>query len=106
VVFLLVMFFLLTSTFQQDRGIDVVLPASDTAEQTSEQQNLYTVSINGEGKLFVEKLEIPIDGLAKRIELWLGKHPDGQVVVRSDGKVEVQTLVAVMDELVRQRRRT
>ena len=53
VVFILLIFFLLTSTFRIDKGIEVNLPSSETAASRQEEA-LLTVSINGKGEVFVE----------------------------------------------------
>jgi biopolymer transport protein ExbD len=97
-VFTLLMFLLLTSTFLNETGIDVALPSSETAAE-SQNDNVFTVSINTGGKVFAGPSEIAVDQLSRDVAAWLEGHASGQIVVKSDAKVEVQALVAVMDEL-------
>ncbi len=98
VVFILLIFFMLTSTFRIDRGIDVALPTAEHAAQASEPET-YTLSISREGEIFVEKMQVDLDGVAKRVRAFLDQNADGRVIVRSDGESAVQALVSVMDKL-------
>lgn len=100
VVFILLIFFMLTSTFRTDRGIDVNLPASDTAQQQVEdEQRSLTISISEDGKVFIEKDQYTVDQLESRIRAFLQRFEKGGIIVKSDAKVEVQALVSVMDQL-------
>jgi biopolymer transport protein ExbD len=97
-VFTLLMFLLLTSSFQNETGIDVALPAAETAAESA-NENVYTVSINTGGKVFAGRSEVRVEQLGNDVAAWLQEHAGGQIVVKSDAKVEVQALVSVMDEL-------
>lgn len=99
VVFILLIFFMLTSTFRIDRGIDVSLPSSETAEQQPNKDSVFTVSIANNGDVYVEKKLVPIKSLTQRVKLFLEKFKDGKIVLNSDARVPVQTLITVMDML-------
>jgi biopolymer transport protein ExbD len=93
-VFLLLIFFMLTSTLVAPNAIKLLLPSSDS--RTMAKQTV-TVYINEEHLVFLE--EEPVDreqlqtGLAQR----LAGEAEGSVVLRAHYTVPVQQIVNVID---------
>lgn len=97
VVLLLIIFFMLTSHFIEEEGIDLMLPTSKTAVQKAASP--IVVSITGEGNVFLNERPISIKSLSFRLIPILGKEEKKEVMVKVDRDCRVQILVSVMDEI-------
>jgi biopolymer transport protein ExbD len=93
-VFLLLIFFMLTSTLVAPNAIKLLLPQSSS--RTMAKQTV-TVYINDKMDYFVGERKVADTQLQPEILLALGNTIDGTVVVRSDKTVPVQYIVNVID---------
>lgn len=96
-VFLLLIFFMLTSTLIAPNAIKLLLPQSNS--RTMAKQNV-TVYINENNNYFVGERQVAEDQLQSEILVELNKShggEEGTVVVRSDKNVPVQYVVNVID---------
>lgn len=92
IVLLLLIFFLLTSTFIPQFGIKVNLPRVDTAAPTEAQY--VTVAITEDGQYYVERQRINSENLLDAIEAV--RADKATVVIRSDQAATVGQLARVM----------
>lgn len=96
IVFILLIFFLLTTTFVQDQGVAVTKPqASQT--QPLDPQSL-RVSITASGSLFTGGRQVEMSELRQEMQAFVRRQPDGAVVVVPDEAVPAGRLVEVMDQ--------
>ena len=93
-VFLLLIFFMLTSTLVAPDAIKLLLPTSHS--KTMAKQTL-TVYINKEGNYFVESHQVNPATLEQAINSKIDKDTEATIVVRADKTVPVQDLVNVID---------
>lgn len=93
-VFLLLIFFMLTSTLVAPNAIKLLLPHSNS--RTMAKQTV-TVYINEKMDYFVGERKVDENQLQPEILLSLGNATEGTVVVRSDKNVPVQYVVNVID---------
>jgi biopolymer transport protein ExbD len=93
IVFLLLVFFLLTTHFIEEDGIGVRLPSA--ASVTQRDRNEVAVAITREGDLFVEGERLRLDTLAEKLRGVI--KDDTTVVIRGDRDVPLQTAVSVME---------
>ena len=94
-VFLLLIFFMLTSTMISPNAIKLLLPKSSSG-QTMAKQNV-TVSIDAKNNYFVENQPTPQSELVPAIENYLGGVQNGTVKLHADKSVPVQYVVTVID---------
>lgn len=94
IVFLLLVFFLLTTQFIEEDGIGVKLPSSNSV--TTRDREEVAIAITQKGDLFVQGQRLPLANLAAKLEEVLGA--DTTVVVRGDREVALQMLVSVMEK--------
>lgn len=97
-VFLLLIFFMLTSTLVAPSAIKLLLPSSDS--RTMSPQTV-TVYIDENRQLFLEEVPVDLDGLHAGLISSLEGHAEGAVVLRSDQSVPVQYVVNVIDVVER-----
>jgi biopolymer transport protein ExbD len=93
-VFLLLIFFMITSTLVAPNAIKLLLPNSSS--KTMAKQTV-TVYINEKQNFFVEELQVSEDILESRIAQKLEGQAEGTVVLRADKTVPVQYIVTVID---------
>ncbi len=97
IVFLLLVFFMLTSTFMVPEAIELELPASSSATVTDSTP--LTVSLDQAGQLALNGERIELTQLREAIATLLDADADAAITLRSDARTEVQRLLAVMDEI-------
>jgi biopolymer transport protein ExbD len=95
IVFLLLIYFLLTTNFMVDEGIKIKLPqAKASAPQTEE---VLTVYVNQHGTAFLGTEEVSIARLFDRLKEKIGSQENKLVVIRADKAVILNKAVKVMD---------
>jgi biopolymer transport protein ExbD len=95
IIFLLLIFFLLSSSFILPTGIPVNPPKSETAVTAKEQP--IVVTITGSGEIYVDEEKVLFPELATALGVRISNSPAKAVVVRGDESVTVKRLVEVMD---------
>ena len=95
IVFLLLIYFLLTTNFMVDEGIKIKLPQARASAPQTEQE--ITVYVDRDGRAFLENQEVSLAGLFDRLKEMIGERKDKLVVVRADRTVILNKAVKVMD---------
>ena len=95
-VFLLLIFFMITSTLISPNAIKLLLPSSSS--KTMAKQNV-TVYINDKFDYYLDTQRIEAENLQQALSAELTAHTDGTVVLRSDKSVPVQYVVNVIDAI-------
>jgi biopolymer transport protein ExbD len=93
-VFLLLIFFMLTSTLVAPNAIKLLLPSSSS--KTMAKQTI-TVYIDSEYNYYLEEVPVSIEFLTESIGTKLAGETEGTVVLRSDATVPVQYVVNLID---------
>jgi biopolymer transport protein ExbD len=94
IVFLLLIFFMITSTLVTVNAIDVILPKA--GGKTENKTSVY-VSVNADGKFYIGTEEIAGDQLEQAILNELGENKDKVVVIRGDEQTDYQNIMKVID---------
>lgn len=95
VVLLLMIFFLLSSSFVVSTGIKVQLPRAETGEPQSAKNIILTLT--DEGDLFLNGEMLTLRTLGAKLSTLLGKQQDQVVIIRADRTVSLQRTVEVID---------
>ena len=95
IVFMLLIYFLLTTNFMVEQGIDVNLPdAKASAPQTRQE---ITVYIDRAGMVYLGKQPIAFNDLFDRLQERIRENPEQLVVIKADGDIILDRAVQVMD---------
>ena len=101
IVFLLLVFFMLTSTFLVPEAIELELPESSSASIT--ETSPITIALKSSAELPLQltlnSKTIALDGLRSAIEALIAEHSDAPIILKSDAQTSVQQLLKVMDEI-------
>ena len=95
IVMLLLIFFLLSSSFVVQPGIKVQLPKSETGEVDSKRQII--ISLTEQGSIFLNSEQVTTETLGAKLSALIGKESDRVVVINADKNVNLQSAVQVMD---------
>ena len=95
IVFLLLVYFLLTTNFMVDEGIDVKLPRAEAS--SPQTQTEITVYLDAEGRAFLENQPVSLNDLFKRLQGLINGAGDRLVVIKADRAVVLDKAVQVMD---------
>jgi len=99
VVFLLLIFFLLTAFFIQPEGVGVKLPeAEGTPGEVKEE---IVVVVEASGKILLSDLEVSLDELEEQVRAALAQTPSRPVVIEADRRLVLQKAVSVMERCKR-----
>lgn len=99
VVFLLLIFFLVTSEFEdEERRLDIVLPSATSAVPMTSKPREVVVDIDSEGQIYMRGKVTPMDELEELLKAAVANNPTNQsVVIRADQSASFQPVVNVMD---------
>ena len=95
IVFILLIFFVVTSSFTRETGVDVTKPQAQTASQL-EKENLL-IAITREGTIHMNERQVDLASLQDILKQSLSKNPDREAVVIADKEAETGVLVHVID---------
>ena len=95
-VFILLIFFLVTTTFVRESGVEVNRPAALTAEET--RQSGLRLGINAEGHIYVDGQQIDVRSIRAVTERFLAQNPDGSIVIVADKIVTTGLTIKVLDQ--------
>ncbi len=96
VVFILLIFFLVTASFVKESGIDINRPNADTAER-KERANIL-IALTETGQVWIQKRPVDVRAVRANIERLLAENPQGSVVIQADEQSKNVLLVEVMDQ--------
>ena len=94
VVFIMLIFFIVTATFIKEAGVDVLRPAAETAEKKPLVSVL--VAISNDNEIWIDKRRVNIDSLKPQIERIHAENPKGGLVIQADRKANAEQLLAVL----------
>ena len=95
VVFIMLIFFIVTASFVKEAGIDVNRPEDATA--VKKQRANILVAISDSGEIWINKRQVDIRAVQANIERLKAENPQGSVVIQADKKATTDTLIKVMD---------
>ncbi len=97
VVFIMLIFFIVTTSFVKESGIEVSRPNAASAEK-QERASIF-IAIDSDSQIWLQKRKLDIDAVRANIEKLHAESPEGAVVIQADKKSETGILVKVMDQV-------
>ncbi|MFH1036294.1 MAG: biopolymer transporter ExbD [Pseudomonadota bacterium] len=95
IVFLLLIYFLLTTNFMVDEAMDLKLPQARSAAPQVQQQ--ITIYVAMDGRVLLGQEEVPIEQLYSRLKQAIAGRQDAPVFIKADRRVVLNQAVKVMD---------
>jgi len=94
-VFIMLIFFIVTTSFVKETGVDIQRPSAATA--VSKDKAHILIGITDDDRIFMDGRQIDLHAVPMNVERALAENPDGQVVVVADKMSSTGAAIAVMD---------
>ena len=95
VVFIMLIFFIVTATFIKEAGIEVFRPEAETAQQKPTVSVLVAVGPNGE--IWIDKERVDESTVRAKIEQLHAENPKGTLIVQADQAAKYEKVAAVLN---------
>ena len=97
VVFIMLIFFIVTATFVKESGIDVTRPNAETAVKQNRVAILIAIRDNNE--IWINRRQVDLASVRANVEKLHAENPQGGAVIQADREAETGVLVEIMDQV-------
>lgn len=97
VVFIMLIFFIVTTSFVKEAGIDVNRPKASQAK--SKPSATIFLAIRANGEVWLDKRAVDVERVGAQIEKMLAESPTDTVIVQADKESKHGVVVSVMDQI-------
>jgi biopolymer transport protein ExbD len=97
IVFIMLIFFIVTTSFIKESGVDVNRPSANTAERKEHGNILIAITANDE--IWIDKRAVDIRAVRANVERLKAESPEASVVIQADKDSKNGLLVQVMDQV-------
>jgi biopolymer transport protein ExbD len=95
VMFLLLIFFMVSSTFKQDAAIDITLPQAESA--TQQELTSHEITVDAEGQAYLSGQPVNEEQLRTELHAILEADPEAPLVLRADDGADFGKVLRVID---------
>ena len=99
IAFLLLIFFLVTTTIDTDKGLGIVLPPAGDVEIEIRKENILNCLINSRGKVLLDEEPTPIETISRIVSRRLRENDKLIVSVKAHPKTAYTDYIRVIDQL-------
>jgi biopolymer transport protein ExbD len=99
IIFLLLIFFLVTTTIDAEKGLDLVLPPADTEQLEMSKKNIANLLINAVGNVAIDNEIVEIRDITRIIKERIQENPLLVVSVKTDKQTQYDVYLDVIDKL-------
>jgi len=97
IVFIMLIFFIVTTSFVKEPGIDPQRPSAETATEQSRGNVLIAVSDSGE--IWMDKQAVALADVRVMVEAILNENPESSAVIIADQTADSGILIDLMDQI-------
>jgi biopolymer transport protein ExbD len=97
IVFIMLIFFIVTTSFVKESGVTVDSPRAETASR-QEKANIF-IAITAEGEVWVDRRPVDPRSVRAIVARLHADNPEGSVIIQADAASATRVLVDVMDQV-------
>ena len=97
VTFIMLIFFIVTTSFVKEAGLEVSRPSAKSAKK-KENASIF-VAIGSNDEIWVDKRQVDLRSVRANIERLHAESPEGAVIIQADKGSKTGVLVKVMDQI-------
>ncbi|QOL27163.1 biopolymer transporter ExbD [Thalassotalea sp. LPB0316] len=97
IVFIMLIFFIVTTSFVKEAGIEVNKPTA--VNQTKHKNANVFIAVNGNGEVWLDKKKIDIERVTAKLEKLLAEQPTDVIFIQADKEATHSNVVKVMDAI-------
>ncbi len=95
-VFILLIFFMVTSSFVKETGVDVDRPSAATAQ--IKPQTAILIAVTQQGAVWIDRRKIDLRAVRANVERLHAENPEGAVVITADREAPTGVVIRVLDQ--------
>ncbi|MBV1908696.1 MAG: biopolymer transporter ExbD [Kangiellaceae bacterium] len=95
IVFIMLIFFIVTASFVKESGITIEKPTAETAQKKPKANIFVGIDLNGD--IYMLKNKVDKDAVKAGLEEMLLENPESTVVVQADNRADAGVLIKVLD---------
>ncbi|NVK37169.1 MAG: biopolymer transporter ExbD [Gammaproteobacteria bacterium] len=97
IVFIMLIFFIVTTSFVKESGVTVSRPSAETAAEDKKGNIMVAIKPNGE--IWIDKRAVDVRSVRANVEKLRAESPESGVVIQADTDARTGILVQVMDQI-------
>ena len=97
IVFIMLIFFIVTTSFVKEAGVDINRPAASTGKKTDSKS--LVVAITKDGAIYIDGNQVDVQTIRPLVEGLRAQDPESAVTVQADDASRTGALIAVMDQI-------
>ena len=97
IVFIMVIFFIVTTTFIKETGVEVNRPNASTA--VADERGNILIAITENNEIYIDKRLIDLRAVRANVERLKAENPEGSVIIQADKSSKTGLLVETMDQV-------
>jgi biopolymer transport protein ExbD len=97
IVFIMLIFFIVTTSFIKETGIDPTRPEAETA--IKQERGNILIAINSVGDIWMNKRKVELGQVRQMVEQAKAESPEASVVIIADEKSATGVLIDLMDQV-------
>jgi biopolymer transport protein ExbD len=98
IVFIMLIFFIVTTSFVKESGIDIHKPIAKSSQKKDKTTNIL-VAITSNEEIWIDKREVDLRALRANIQKLVENKDETTVIIQADTMAKTGILVAVMDQI-------
>jgi biopolymer transport protein ExbD len=99
IAFLLLIFFMVATTIDMDKGIGIVLPSAQDSEIEMSKKNITSILIDPRGTVLMDEKEVSIKDIKAKVEALQLQNPKMVFSVKAHPLTKYRTYIEVLDQL-------
>jgi biopolymer transport protein ExbD len=100
IAFLLLIFFMVSTTFRKEQDRDVAFPEADATERLDEpRKNILHVFVEQDGRVFINDVNVPMQQVSQVVQPLYEENRELVIVLRADAEARYASIDAVQKEL-------
>jgi len=97
VVFIMLIFFIVTATFIREPGVDIIKP--DAQKDSDIPSVAVLVAVDENNDVYIDNKQIQVPAVRATVERMRAENPTGPVVIQADEKADTGVVVDVMNQV-------
>lgn len=97
IVFIMLIFFIVTAVFVKESGVNVVRPEADTAKNIKRISTI--IGVSEESEIWLNKRKIDLEEIRVLVMKIKQENPKGKIVIKADKDSDSGVVVAIIEQL-------
>ncbi|MEM9159672.1 MAG: biopolymer transporter ExbD [Verrucomicrobiota bacterium] len=97
-VFILLIFFIVTTVFVQEPGIEVDKPKASLINSPDLEKNVILIAVTPQGQIMYGGTDVGLGGIRLQVRRLIDENPDYPVIIQADQLARSGTIVRLIDE--------